>query len=290
MRDLLGFPLVASEHGGAMTNFILGVHAIMLVVFFAWGLWFVTALIRFRATRNPHADHRGLRTRLPYAAAAALALTEAALLFGVSLPFWHKTIAAAPDPAREDVYVVRVIGQQFQWNVHYPGADGVFGRTSPALVDDVLNPLGLDNDDPASADDITTLNQLHLPIGKIALIYLGSKDVIHSFFLPEFRVKQDAIPGMRVPVYFTPTMTSEEFRAKIGNPAREFEIACAQLCGINHYTMRGFVTIETQEQLDAWYAAQLEQKKEYAADDWWVEAAPETLPPTPAPAPEPQQP
>lgn len=276
MSEWLGFPLVASDHGGAMTNFILGVHAVMLIVFLGWGAWFVTALIRFRAKRNPRADHRGLRTRLPYAAAGALALTEGALLFGISIPFWHDEIAAVPDPAREDVFVVRVIGQQFQWNVHYPGADGVFGRTSPTLVDDVLNPLGLDNDDPASADDITTLNQLHLPIEKTALIYLGSKDVIHSFFLPEFRVKQDAIPGMRVPVSFQPTMTSEQFREKTGDSAREFEIACAQLCGINHYTMRGFVTVETQEQLDAWYAAQLEQKKLYAEDDWWMEAEPET--------------
>ena len=74
--------------------------------------------------------------------------------------------------------------------------------------DDALNPLGLDKEDPASEDDITTLNQLHLPLGRVALIALSSKDVIHSFFLPEFRVKQDAIPGMRVPVSFTPTLST----------------------------------------------------------------------------------
>lgn len=276
MSEWLGFPLAASDHGGAMTTFILGVHAIMLLAFFGWGAWFVTALVRFRSKRHPRADYRGLRTRLPYVAAGTLALIEVVLLFGISIPFWDREIAAAPDPASADVFVVRVIGQQFQWNVHYPGADGVFGRTDPGLVDDVLNPIGLDNDDPASADDITTLNQLHLPIEKTALIYLSSKDVIHSFFLPEFRIKQDAIPGMRVPISFKPTMTSEQFRENLGDPAREFEIACAQLCGINHYTMRGFVTVETQEQLDAWYAAQLEQKKLYAEDDWWMEAEPET--------------
>lgn len=276
MNQWLGFPLVASGHGGAMDTFILGVHAVMLAVFLGWGTWFAVSLFRFRRTKNPRADYRGLRTRLPFVFAGALALTEGILLFGFSLPFWHETIAAAPDPAREDVFVVRVIGQQFQWNVHYPGTDGVFGRTDPALVDDVLNPLGLDNDDPASADDITTLNQLHLPIEKTPMIYLGSKDVIHSFFLPEFRVKQDAIPGMRVPVSFKPTMTSEEFRERTGDPARDFEIACAQLCGINHYTMRGFVTVETQAQFEAWYAAQLEQKKQFAEDDWWLEAEPET--------------
>ncbi len=271
MNRWLGFPLVASEHGAKIDSFILIVHGLMLLVFLVWGAWMTTALLKFRRAQHPRADYHGLRTRLPYFLVALMAGAEALLLIGFALPFWHDEIVAAPDPARENPFAVRVIGQQFQWNVHYPGPDGVYGRTDPALMDDTLNSLGLDKNDPASEDDITTLNQLHLPLGRMAQIGLSSKDVIHSFFLPEFRVKQDAIPGMRVPVSFRPTMSTEEFRRRTGRPARDFEIACAQLCGINHYTMRGFVTIESQEEFDAWYAAQLEEKRKYTEDDWWTE-------------------
>jgi cytochrome c oxidase subunit 2 len=269
MMDWLPFPLIASDHGGAIQRFIVITHVIMFAAFVGWGAWYIAALVRFRRKKNPTADHDGIRTSLPYLPVAIMAGLEAVLLAGFALPFWHRQIDAAEDAA--DVFVVRVVGQQFQWNVHYAGADGVFGRTDSMLVDDVLNTIGLDHDDPASKDDITTLNQLHLPAGRPIRINLSSKDVIHSFFLPEFRVKQDAIPGMFVPVRFTPTMTTAEFREKTGEAERDFEIACAQLCGINHHTMRGFVTIEPHEEFDAWYAAQLEQKKQYAEDDWWIE-------------------
>ena len=104
--------------------------------------------------------------------------------------------------------------------------------------------MGLDPSDPAGRDDITTLNQLHLPVGKTALIYLTSRDVLHSFFIPVMRVKQDVIPGMRIPVWFTPVKTGQ------------WEIACAQLCGLGHYRMRGFLTIHTLEEYEKWVKEQ----------------------------------
>jgi hypothetical protein len=91
--------------------------------------------------------------------------------------------------------VIEVTAEQFAWNVHYPGPDGVFGKTDLSLLDVETNPLGLDRKDPAAKDDITTLNQLYLPANKPVIVKLRSKDVIHSFNLPEFRVKQDAVPG-----------------------------------------------------------------------------------------------
>ena len=103
-----------------------------------------------------------------------------------------------------------MIAQQFAWNIHYPGVDGQFGRTDITLVDEEINPIGLDRNG-SGADDIVTLNQLHLPVNKQVMIYLSSKDVIHSFGLPEMRVKQDIIPGMEIPIYFTPTLSSKNF-------------------------------------------------------------------------------
>ncbi len=165
---------------------------------------------------------------------------------------------------------MRVIGEQFAWNFHYAGPDGVFGKTTPELVDLETNPIGLDKDDPASADDITTINQLHLPVDRPALIYLSSKDVIHSFASQEMRVKQDAIPGMVFPVWFQPTVTTAQMRERTGNSEFGYEIACAQLCGLGHYRMQGFMTIHSQAEYDAWMAEQQELKAaEGDGDDFW---------------------
>src|SRR5262249_16058991 len=141
------------------------------------------------------------------------------------------------------------------WNVQYPGPDGVFGRfkaTKPAEPGSSSSGgdnsvLELDPTDPAGKDDILTTNQLHLPVGKPILIELTSRDVIHSFFLPYMRVKQDAIPGIMIPVYFTAKDVSPA-TAQFPDCAVKhecWEIACAQLCGASHYRMRGYLTIHT---------------------------------------------
>lgn len=259
------YPAAASGHAYRFDTFMVVLHAVIITAFIGWFAWYCVALFRFRSSRHPKPDRQGMRTKLPFVFVALVALTEFGLLVGLSMPFWHDEIAAVPldDP---DVFRVRVVGQQFQWNVHYPGPDGVYGRSDLSLIDDQTNPLGLDPDDPAGEDDISTLGVMHLPVDRTVIVELGTKDMIHSFFLPEFRIKQDAVPGMRIPLFFRPTMTTAEFREKTGDDVRTFEIACAQLCGISHYQMRGFLYVDTAEEFDAWYAQQLELKNEY--DDW----------------------
>ncbi len=128
--------------------------------------------------------------------------------------------------------------------MHYAGPDGKFGRTMPSLMN-MNNPIGLDATDPAAADDVVTQNEIHAPLGKPVLVYLTSKDVIHSFFIPEFRMKTDAVPGLRVPLWFEPTK------------AGQYEIGCAQLCGIAHYAMRGDFFVLEPKAYDAWLKAQV---------------------------------
>lgn len=258
-------PILASEHGETIDLVMVLIHLVMLAALIAWSVFFVVPLVRFRKGKNPKADHEGLKTRFPYVMVALMAFGEAVVFLGVSLPFWERHVIAGAERV-VDPFEVRVIGQQFQWNIHYPGKDGIFGRTLPSLVDDVENPIGLDGDDPAGEDDITTRNMLYIPVGVPILAHITSKDVIHSFGLVEFRVKQDAIPGMQVPVIFTATMTTEELRERTGNPKRNFEIVCAQLCGLGHYRMRGFVNVITPEAYALWYDKKLEIKLEY--DDW----------------------
>jgi len=164
-----------------------------------------------------------------------------------------------------------VVAQQYAWNIHYPGEDGKFGDTRVELVDEQDNPIGLDRSSEFGADDFYTINQLHIPVNKKIRVDLTSKDVIHNFKLPELRVSQDAIPGMNIPVHFTATSTSEEFLKTAVGTKREgksLEIACAQLCGLGHYRMKGYLTIHEEEDYVAWLAEQAEYLEEESGDDW----------------------
>jgi cytochrome c oxidase subunit 2 len=177
-----------------------------------------------------------------------VAVIEIILLVFYAIPAWATRVGQPP--SENEAIIVRVVGEQFAWNIQYPGRDGRFGRVDIKLVS-ADNPLGLDRTDPNAKDDIATINQLNLPVDRPVLVRLSSKDVIHSFGLYEMRVKQDAIPGMEIPVWFIP------------NRAGAYEITCSQLCGLGHYRMRGFLNIQSQPDFDTWMA---EQEKELTAE------------------------
>lgn len=259
MGSFLGLPEVASAHGADIDHINVLVHWLMAALFVGWGGFFIWLLIRFRRGRNPRAEYGGIQTKAGSWLEGGVAVAEAILLVGFSIPMWHQRVEAFP--AEAEATVVRVVGEQFAWNVHYPGPDGTFGRRDVHLVS-TSNPLGIDPEDPASLDDVTTVNQLRLPVDRPVTVLLTSKDVIHSFGLPYFRVKQDAIPGMEVPVHLTPTMvTPEESRfPKCAVEKTCWEIACAQLCGLGHFRMRGYVQILRQEEYDQWLSAEVAKK------------------------------
>jgi cytochrome c oxidase subunit 2 len=225
-------PPAGSSHAGQIDFVLTLVHVLMLVLFVGWGGYFVWVLVRFRRGRQPRADRAGARGRFALWTEIGVVVAEAVLLVVFALPLWYKRTAA--QPSQSGAIVVRIVAEQFAWNVHYPGADGQFGTTSLSLVSPT-NPLGLDRASPFGKDDIVVISQLHVPVGRQVIIQLSSKDVIHSFGVPVMRVKQDAIPGLFTPVWFTPTRTGE------------FDIACSQLCGLAHYRMRGILTVESEE-------------------------------------------
>lgn len=239
MLNYLGMPIPASAHAGEIDTMIVLVHWLMLVLFVGWGAYFIFVLFRFRGGANPRASYTGAKGKISKGTEVAVAIVEAILLVVYAIPAWATRVSDFP--AENEAVVVRVIGEQFAWNVHYPGADGRFGRTEIRLVA-ADNPLGLDRTDEAAKDDITTINQLNLPIDRPVLVRLSSKDVIHSFGLYEMRVKQDAVPGLDIPVWFIP------------NRAGDYEIACSQLCGLGHYRMRGFVKIQSDAEYRSWLA------------------------------------
>lgn len=241
MLNYLGLPIAASTHAGDIDQMIVLVHWLMLVMFVGWAAFFLFVLVRFRRGANPKASYTGAKGKISKATEVGVAIVEVVLLVFFAIPAWATRVTQFP--SGNEAVIVRVVGEQFAWNVQYPGPDGRFGRTEVRLVT-ADNPLGLNRADPDGKDDIATINQLTLPVDRPVLVHLSSKDVIHSFGLFEMRVKQDAVPGLDIPVWFIPN--------RIG----DYEINCSQLCGLGHYRMRGFLSIKS----DADYRAFLAQE------------------------------
>ena len=264
MTDWLGLPVLASAHGGQIDGMIGWVHVFMLVLFVGWGGFFAYCLVRFRRSRNPVAIYTGVTSNVSTYSEIGVVIVEAVLLIGFAIPLWAARVEGLPP--ENEALVVQVTGEQFAWNIHYPGPDRVFGRTDIKLLDLQTNPLGLDRSDPAAKDDVTTVNQLYLPVNRPIIVWLRSKDVIHSFGVPEFRVKQDAIPGLTIPIWFIPTITTADMRTRTGNSGFQYEIACAQLCGLGHARMRGFVTVQGAEEFQKWMDEAVAEQAGAAAD------------------------
>jgi len=237
---LLGMPELASSNGRAIDDLIVYVHWLMAALLVGWSLYFFYALWRFNAKRSPKADYEGSRSHIPKYTEIGVVVVEAILLLVVAKPLWAKNVEQFPEP--KDATVVQIMAQQFAWNARYPGRDGQFGRQDMKLISD-NNVFGVDTNDVAGKDDFQVLNVIHVPVNKPVLIYLSSKDVIHSLKLVAMRITQDAIPGLRIPCTFTPT--------KIGS----YQIECAQLCGNGHAAMAGgFIVVDSQADYDKWLA------------------------------------
>ncbi len=269
LSPLLGMPPDASAHGYAIDDMMSLVHWLMIALFVFWAPFFLYTLYRFRAKKQPRANYHGVTSKFSTYLEGGVLVAETILLVGFAFPIWGQI--KHDFPAESEATVVHVIAEQFAWNIHYPGPDGVFGNRSIDLIDVQINPLGLDREnDPNAADDVTTVNELYLPADKPVIVYLSSKDVIHSFGIPQLRIKQDVIPGLVIPVHFMPTMTTAELQQQLGDDGYEMEIACAQLCGLSHYRMRGFVTVQTQAEFDTWMQGEVDK----------------VMPPPPSPAEE----
>jgi cytochrome c oxidase subunit II len=229
------FPANASEHGAdidvLMGYLLVAAGGLLFAGHLALGYF----LWRFggakSATYTPLSYAQEKRWALVPAVVMGLIAEGGVLVLG--MPVWAKMNAQPP----ADAVQVEITAEQFAWNIHYPGKDGKFGRVKASLLS-LDNPLGLDKADPSAKDDLILIGELHLPVNRAARIRLRSKDVLHSFMLPMQRVKQDVVPGMTIDVWFKPTK------------AGDFEIGCAELCGMGHYQMRGLLRVESQEQFD----------------------------------------
>ena len=239
---LVGWRLdVASEEGkgiDATITYLLIVTGLIMLAGHAVLCWF---LWKSGKRDMPAYKRPSARTEWKWAIIPVflmIALSEGGVLL-VSGPVWDALYVEQP----KDPVVVEVVGKQFEWFMHYPGKDGKFGRSAIELVEGD-NPVGIDEDDDNSLDDIYKRSMLVVPVGRPVVLRLWTRDVIHSFFVPQFRVKQDLIPGFKSRLKFTPTRTGV------------FELVCTELCGLGHYTMRGEVHVVEPEEYEAWLEAQ----------------------------------
>jgi cytochrome c oxidase subunit 2 len=171
-------------------------------------------------------------------------------LFFYSFTIWNRITSIAPKDAIE----IEIMAEQFNWRIRYPGRDKKMGRYRFSLISED-NAIGIDPRDPAASDDFAP-KQLHLPKGKPVIFKIRSRDVIHSVYLPHFRLKMDAVPGMPTSFHFIPKYTTQEMRDKSENPNFNYELACAELCGRAHFTMLFIVVVDEQEDFEKWYNQQ----------------------------------
>src|ERR1700745_107809 len=263
--EFLGQPPNAAEHGYQIDHILEFAHWFMGALFIGWSLFFIFVLIRFRKSRRPKADHAGVKSGISTHLEFSVVLIEAVLLIGFAIPLWAKRVNEFPPT--QDAVLVHVVGQQFNWTFHMPGPDGQFGRREVGLVTN-SNPLGIDQNDIASKDDIVVLGELHIPVNRPVIIELSSKDVIHNFNLTNMRIAGDAIPGSIITMWYKPLKTGT------------YEVICGQLCGLGHYSMKGSVVVDTPEDFQNW----LKERGEF------MQQQQQAPPPTERPAGEPAQP
>lgn len=243
IRKALGLPVLASQNGKGVDDLIVWIHWLMIALFVGWFAYFVYTLWRFRAGRNPKADHHGVRGHASNYIELLVAGIEVVLLVFVAIPLWAKAVDVTKIPDAGEATNIQIVAQQFAWNARYAGKDGKFGKQDMKLVSST-NAFGIDYSDPNAADDVTVLNDIHVPVNKSVVTYISSKDVIHSFKIIALRVTQDAIPGMRIPAWFKPTQEGR------------YQINCAQLCGGSHSAMSaGFLVVESPEAYEKWLAS-----------------------------------
>jgi cytochrome c oxidase subunit 2 len=231
-------PPVASQHGPEVDRLFYSTLWITTVVFAGVHLLLAYAVWKAAASAGRKALHfaDNHRLELTYTIIPAIGLAIMVTMSGV---VWAKIHRPVPENALEIDYRA----EQFAWLARYPGPDGKFGQVDPKLIEPRRNPMGLVPTDPAAKDDITS-RELHLVINRPVKIRLRATGVIHSFYIPAMRVKQDAMPGQTISIWFVPT------------EAGKFEVACAELCGLGHYAMRGNVVVESQPEFTEWLAKQ----------------------------------
>lgn len=230
------FPKTITEHGPQVDQQFLITIMVVGIAFVAAQIGLGYMIWRYRANAQ-NKDERALYTHGNNRLEVLWTVITAVVFIGLAVMGQRVWAHLRFSEASADAFQVEVVGQQFAWNAHYPGPDKKIGHTDPTLIDDQDNPIGLDKKDAAARDDIVGTTVV-LPVNREAELILRSKDVTHSFWVPQLRFKQDLVPGMQIHVHFKPVNVGQ------------FQLACAELCGMTHYKMQGTLLVLPQDELN----------------------------------------
>ena len=257
--DLYNLP-VASEHGVEIDKLFWITMVITGFVFVLTSILLFWFSYRYQYRADAKATYFPDNTKLEIIWTVVPAIVLAGLIFS-GLKVWNDITGPAP----EDAEVVEIMGYQFAWKARYPGNDNNLGKYDYRLID-LDNEFGMDLSDRNGHDDFIP-REIHLPKGKPVLFKIRARDVLHSVFAPHFRLKMDAVPGMPTKFWFVPTKSTEDMRAETGNPEFDYEIACTEICGKGHFTMRMLIVVDEPAEYEKW-------KREQAS---WLSKNPDYL-------------
>lgn len=241
-------PEPSTEEGKVIDGSLFTNLNLILIVFFAAHvpLFVFPFIYRHKKKRKALFYPMNLKMEIIWTAIPFIAYMG---LFSAGYIAWKKIFSKPEDPV-----IVEITGEQFTWIARYPGKDNKLGKIDYSLID-ALDHLGLDYSDTATFDDFVT-GRVHIPVDRDILFKIRSKDVIHSVFIPHFRIKMDAVPGMPTQISFRPTKTTRQMRDAKGIPSFNYSIYCAELCGRLHYAMKIDVMVQEEEEFQNWYRAQ----------------------------------
>ncbi|WP_207435872.1 cytochrome c oxidase subunit II [Sabulibacter ruber] len=248
---------IASQHGIAIDSMFWLTMAVIGFVFVLTHILLFVYSYKYQHKEGKIAYYYPHNNKLEIIWTVIPAVVMALLVFSG----W-KTWAKITSPAPENAVVVEVMGKQFNWLVRYPGADNKLGLVKHTLID-ATNEFGIDLNDKNAQDDFPgEPSAFHVPKGQPVQLKIRSRDVIHSVFLPHFRVKMDAVPGMPTTFWFIPTKTTAEMQTETGNANFQYELACTEVCGRGHFAMKMTMIVDEPEDYQKWVAAQ--QQKTFA--------------------------
>ena len=240
---------VASKHGVETDTFFWITMAVIGVVFVITQILLFWYSYKYQHQDDRKAFYYPHNNKLEVIWTMIPAIVMALLVFQ-GWKTWTKITSAAP----ADAEVIEIVGKQFNWMVRYPGKDGQLGVAKHTLIN-AVNEFGMDFNDKNSLDDFTPM-EIHVPKGRPVLFKIRARDVLHSVYVPHFRLKMDAVPGMATKFWFEATKTTLEMQEETGNPNFKYELACAEMCGRGHFAMRMLIIVDEEEDYQRWLANQ----------------------------------
>lgn len=246
--DLL--PEAASAHGKDLDDLMNFNLVIITIVFVVTEIFLFYFAYKYygregrKATFYPHNNKLELLwTTIPAIVLAVI------IIWG--LKTWNNIMS---EPAPES-QIIELYSKQFDWTARYAGEDNILGRSNYKLIT-AENELGLDSTDTNNDDDIIVKGEFHIPVGKEVALKFRSRDVIHSAYIPHFRVQMNTVPGMVTAFHFTPTITTKEMREKTGNEKFDYVVLCNKICGPSHYNMQILIVVDSEEDYKKWLSEQ----------------------------------